>query len=495
MIIAAFIAALHVASCTKQEAESIEIDKIEAASVEPGLKVIKATSPSVVTSTRATISGVKVLWTSGDKISVWSGTTHTYPDSPVSAEYSTNVSPASASAEFVHSNTTEPVKVGGYYLAAYPLEAINYWYSGGARVYFHFFKEQTAVKDGWDSRHGAMFAKSENEAFEFKHYSAYIKFTVGAGSPSFNALKVMTTDGVNITSRIRVNTPDETYAEASQAAFNSDYVRLSTADTNPFEAGTYYISIMPKTYSGLRFIFEQASGYQASKKVIADITLEGGDVLDMGTIGALNFADPSAIDPHIATAYKTQGVYFWVDPEDNSKGKIISKTTTLGKWSTPNRYTTGAQSLTDYEDNYNKTRSIASWETDGERYAQYYCAQLRETYGGNWHLPSQKEVQYLFNAYWGQPADNTLTAGSTDYRGDAGASEAAASFEAALASISGDPLYAADTANGRQFWTGIEYATTPTNAYYYRMGLYQWSTASKTGTDRHIRCIRDVTVE
>ena len=449
-----------------------------------------------VTAPESAAGCISFQWSATDVISVWSGTPNDFNvGGPVSAEYTADFETPSVTASFKRPDSPEPVAADGLYFAAYPLSGVNQWYNtSGYRLYFSFYKEQVAVKDGWDSRHGAMVATSEYGNFIFRHLSAYVKFTVAASCAPFVSLKVATPDGTNIVDRLRVDLPAMTYSPNNLKALRSDFVTIAPAGGAAFEAGTYYISIVPRTYSEFNLTFTNADGKTVAKQVSVGHELQGGEIVDLGSIDGLNFNEelPTGPDPHLATAYKSEGVYFWIDPFDKTKGKIVSPWRAIHTWG-PNGQATGATS-TDPAANITALKTVAG-EGYGEAYALYACEQL----GTGWRLPTRKEWEHLYNTYFGKALDNELVANTTDYRtGDDDAAAAAAKFEAALTACGAtEAMTLGGTEKGPQYWTDCEKAES--SAYTFRFGIINATTSTATksqGTPSiYTRCVKEVTVE
>ena len=514
-------AALLFASCNKQESPAGTNDVPESTTV--GFQTVKAVAPA----TKTTANGVNVLWTENDVIGLYCGMpTPESTETTASATFTTSVSAPSASAEFAKSDDNVPVKIGDYYIAAYPTSGIQRWYysknDDEYRLYFNFLKEQTAVKNGWDAAHGAMAAKSADNNLSFEHYSAYIKFTVGASSPAFKSVTVTTKDNTNVAGRLKVVVSGAnimTCADSTPAADKSATVTLSTSDGNAFEEGTYYICILPKNYpQGFEFSFENTAGQIATVSKAGDFTFDGGDVADLGTIGTLNYKAP-ATPLELATVFeengKKQGVVFWIDPSNPYKGKIVSVSTTSSIEWADNQYnssTTGGNlGGTDVNDgllNYNTVTSFAAYQEDPNHFpTMKFCADMRTSLGGNWYLPVASELQTLFKAYYGLSVSSLTN--NTDYRFEnsvliQSTMDAKAQYDAAFRlmgetttatldddtnydGVSGDTEYG--TGNGVQYW--ISKVNSNGNAQYVRFGNYTNGNGTKT-TKKHVRCVREV---
>ena len=514
-----YLAALVIvlASCSKVDQANI--------SGSEALVSITASSDEVKT----TASGNKVLWKQGDKIAL---TAENCGGTATKAVFTTSITEPSASAVFTCESGTaamdESETYGNHYLALYPSDILVKWGSAGKHTITVDPKsEQDAVKDGWDPSCCVLAAKSDGQYFSFKHVLAYVKFVVGPASTPFYSLQISGANGETMMRRVVIELRSDEITYGSASANASSKVTIAPEGATAFEQGTYYAAILPQTFSGgLVFTFFDEDGVQCVKSVAKEATVAGGDVIDLGTIGALDFNAAAATEDDakakLATVYgddggANQGIVFYYDASDFTKGKVFSAKAELGIWGNRN-VATGATSTTDAEANYNAVTSLSSYkknvtdymeesqDTDGKySFAWAYCDKLRDTYGGNWHLPTQAEANYLFEAYYGLAFDAAL-ATNTQPSGEA-ATATATKYETAIASISGTAMN--DMVNmhsgsqyGVQYWGGFE-GTDKTKAHYYRFGksVATGSVGAKdnngkaTGTNhKYIRCVRDVTL-
>ena len=464
--------------------------------------------------TRTTVDWPHVLWTSGDAICMF---TANDGDKNAIASY-TYSGATSASAEFVRVADPAPVAEDGYYYALYPTSQFVQWGSLGKKTgYVDIPSAQVAVLNSWDQTAGILAARSATESFLMKHVTAYVKFTIGPSSPAIKKLSVYTANGGNTVRRGSVYFGDDnmSFGEFASAAGQSIVVSLSSSDGNALAAGDYYIALIPKRYpSGLVFTFTNPSDEVAIKSVEKDITLSGGDVVNIGTIGSLTFGNvPTALYAAslMGTAYGTQGVYFWYDSANPFHGKIISATAEYGQWGSRTEET-GATSVTgpdadNAEWRLKKIKSAAGYDGTVAKYAAAYCENMRKTLGGNWHLPTSTEFKWLFNSYFGKDFENALVSGGsgTSYVDNVDAMAVAAVFEASLATIPGSTgLYEAEggemhrdptPSKGIRYWLDQEKSIT--DACCGRIGTYQNASGKKdnSANDKYIRCVKDVVIK
>ena len=198
----------------------------------------------------------------------------------------------------------------------------------------------------------------------------------------------------------------------------------------------------------------------------------------------------------------TEGVVFWINPEDPNEFKIVSAKAERRPW--------GPADVTIKPNNVNSSalsgeeacaRIKASADYAKASYAQQFCDGL----GEGWRLPTRDEGDALFFAYDGetyfgkytsnaQPAEATATKDVPDKCTD---SEKAArtAFENALLSLPGGvKLNPADwSGNGDSIWLCME--TSSGNGYYWRYGNPGCATGSKSSTARWARCVKVVKVD
>ena len=97
------------------------------------------------------------------------------------------------------------------------------------------------------------------------------------------------------------------------------------------------------------------------------------------------------------------GVVFYVDPNDDRKGKAISAAGGLMQWARSN----DLWRIKTYKENYDYVHTVI---TTSDRYikdpdhfpAVRFCDEMRRSYGGNWHVPSLEEMNKLCAAYNGE---------------------------------------------------------------------------------------------
>lgn len=189
----------------------------------------------------------------------------------------------------------------------------------------------------------------------------------------------------------------------------------------------------------------------------------------------------------VGTAYGTEGVIFWENPDNEKEVKIISTFAEKMVWSDP----VGVTGATASEESGAANNEIVKqWsEYEGGTSVVKYCA----SQGEGWYQPSTNELQALFNAYNGVPLG---TAPTNALPNAIPAPEKAArdAFEAVMEGIGGVKINTqADSANGDSIWACRENADG-TKAYWYRFGKYGLDAGAKNSTARFGRCVKVVTL-
>jgi hypothetical protein len=266
----------------------------------------------------------------------------------------------------------------------------------------------------------------------------------------------------------------------------------------------------------LSFTFENAEGKQFEIVREGSVEMTPGCVADMGTIGTLQFEEVKKLE--LATVFeengKKQGVVYWIDPQDATKGKILSVSSAEEvKWSTSLLWegsTTNDNGLSNTNDIMADPDYVAN---PSDFPAIKYCADLRTSLGGNWYVPAIDELKNLYNIYYGL----SIAVGdfkSKDYRLDASGNvidlTTKKAFDAALkllgetttASLDGD----ADgdgTSDDAGYGTdkGVAYWTSKVNTggwtQYARFGSFENGNIKKTFSTAtyYVRCVRDVELQ
>lgn len=499
-------AALAFASCQKEGPASEAT-----ATPSTGLEVITATTLSSKTTT---VDGVNVLWENGDEIGLFVGGSANRQNSAI---YTTSLDTPGATATFEHSNDYDPGQsASGLYFAVYPAKAVTKWASGmdtptNSRAYVNLPQSQTAVVGSWDKSCGILASFSSTSTFAFKHMMSYVKFTVDASTTPFKSLTIKAKNNENLTGE----TIGLLYGES--VAYDPYYpsttyhstVKLSNPNDAVFTEGTYYLTVLPGTFAqGFTFTFENAEGLTYEIVLDKEVVLGAGQVANMGTIGELVFEEetdePSdepvgASVPYVyAENDNNVGVVFWVDPNDATKGKIISGAATYVKWGP-------AKDLSEDMDNYitgdHTMAEIAEFVKLASDYSQanypavYFCDNL----GEGWRLPSRDELNDMLKVYWGVESLVANTSYNTDDN-----SEAMNKFDSALAQcVTDDPntdydetkIHFGTPTATVNYWSGHANPTSLPSSRIYRVNMapkYIFESFANPTNVQYVRCVREV---
>ena len=488
-------AALVFASCQK-EVPAPEVNETPSTV----LDVITATTLSTKT---ATEDGVNVLWENGDQIGLWVD-----GDRFVSAVYTANLDANSATAEFVRTEDPAPGVYDGTYFALYPASSLNKWASAmdkpaTRRVYFNLPTAQTAVSGGWDKTCGILASTSTTSDFQFNHIVSYVKFTVAESSDAFVSLTVKANNGESLAGEnIGVLFGDTVaYDPAYTSGTYSSSVTISNEEASAFTPGTYYVAVLPGTFAkGFTFTFTNAEGLIAEKVIEGEVVMNAGSVANMGTVGTLNYVTPPA-KLELATVYAengvNQGVVFWVDSNNPTKGKIISGAPTYVKWGP-------AKDLTDAMDEYLTSHTpaenheyvkAASDYSDANYPAVYFCDNL----GDGWRLPHRDELKAMLQVYWGV---STLEANGV-YNNDEN-SESMNKFDSALAQcVTDDPATSYDETKVNygtptatiNYWAGHANPSSLPSTRIFRVNIapkFVFESYANPTNVQYVRCVREV---
>ena len=451
---------------------------------------IKATT--AVSTKTLTRDGVNILWENRDAIVLrYQKDAETVP---VSCTYSTTLAAPKSTAVFKKNvnDTNQPNMVDGKYIAVYPASVHYMSWAKKSNVVLALNPDQMARDQGFDPSSAIMVATSENSEFSFRHMVAYIRFTVTSNSSPFNKVTVTSGDDSQyMISRIRVNFDDE--LSYSLETLNSsgtvnmqtkDYVSLSMSDNGDFIPGTYYIAINPDVYSkGLKFTFENSDG-KVTLTYDGFLEMVPGKVLDIGTVNSLGDLVTLPYISIYKNGGRKQGVVFYEDPTDTGRKKVLSGVGSIMKWATSNDTWRISNYKVDYDYVHAVITSSDAYRSDSDKFpAVKFCEQMRQNYGGNWHVPSVDEMKILFNAYYGKPYDAVVETGFAYI--DNVSRSAAEYFDGLLKSVGGEPMLS----NSDEYWScGQE-----SNGDILFINLNEYSVGHDVQTsERYVRCVLDV---
>ena len=290
IIIAASIA--FCASCTKQDLQNVAPGIGNNVPADVDMDYITAISPGTPSKTVLN-NNTKVFWTSEDKLGVYSGANTT-------AIYESKLEESSPEAKFGRTSDNKPVMAGGKYYAVYPSSAIIKWNltDDAAEVSGPFCtvnipKKQTATVGSWDPKAALLVASSQTNQMAFKHGVSYVRFEVTEQTGNFVSAWLVAQNKEKLSDPqavVEFGTSGEVIVTPKAAAVN--YVGLAHSDAKTvFAPGAYYMAILPGEFpEGVTLYFSDAKGLVANTPISA-LTLNPGEVADLGSIAALTFAE------------------------------------------------------------------------------------------------------------------------------------------------------------------------------------------------------------
>ena len=422
-----------------------------------------------------------VYWSDGDAISLCSGVA----ERNVGFEFTTTLAQPSETAVFK-----------GYapelssYRAVYPYSSVDHWQSNGeALVYVTVPAQQKAVKGTFDPKACILAAMTESDRLQFSHVCSYLKFTIGEDSPSVCSVTV-STEGESVSGICYVDMRDSSPAFGHENTKNNSVV-LSREDGGILEAGDYYITMFPLTYSnGLSMTVLCDGGGQFTKKIESSLTFKSGKVYNAGTITRQEVKTPFNLLDVYSEEGTPKGIVFYVS-EDGMTAKILSLDRSAAvAWSTDGTHTIGTKSTSDGQAN---TALLRASEEAASIPALAFC----DDHGEGWYWPALNELQAVFEAYNGTKYSASTNAVPKDINEAEKASRAA--FDKVLTDNGGTAInLAGDEVNGDAYWSSTE--QTKEGVVYgssFRFGKRYASGAGdkqvKTNATRYIRCCKVVT--
>lgn len=214
--------------------------------------------------TRTSLDGTRVLWTSGDAISIFDG----------SSNVKSVTESSGATATFEATLQSE-----GPWYALYP-------YSTGAAISGSVVNttvasDQRAVNGSFSEGANVSMARSDNGNLIFKNVLSYIKFTVGQDNICNVTLTGLGNEALAGEVEVDYNDGNPTWTVKSAA---KAIVLKAPAGSMTFAKGdTYYIGVLPQTFnSGIKLEFLDASGEKFAAEHAASLTLSRSHIYNIG---------------------------------------------------------------------------------------------------------------------------------------------------------------------------------------------------------------------
>ena len=498
-------AALMFASCQKETPAGNQSTPDDPKQEETTTPDTPAADMNTITATTSntkviTTDGVNVLWDKGDKIQLYTRTWKIKEGETVEkfhaewCDYNSSIETPSATATFVRdeTNTNTVDNTSGKYLAIYSKGATVVTQSRDYYAQIAINKEQVA-KNGGDFVSTLLYAASEGADFTFSHAVSYLKFTVDQNTTPFTKLAVSPVNASEvIVSRIEVNwaSDEVTASPVTGKSQDSKVVTVTTDDAAAFAPGTYYIAINPGTYAnGFELTFDNGGETSAVVNTPADVTIAAGEVANLGTIGTLEFPNPTPeFEPVLYVENgENKGVVFWADPTDPSKGKAISGAAILTKWHNSKETFADAASFdTDNSQaNFDYVTNSSDYQANRSLYpAIYFC----ESLGEGWRLPTVAELEEAFRVWSGCKDDASA---EIKYTLD---NAKAAKFDNLLGQCVEDAKFAAAASGATWYWLGQANSADGKIRRTKVASTYLSSAAKATGSN-WVRCVRDVELD
>ena len=216
-------------------------------------------------------NGLDVLWTAGDAISVCGAASAFTSDLAEGSSAETSFSGEALAADV--------------YYAVYPYSAVKTW--TGSTVTLELPAEQAPALNTFANGLGICYASTsaEDMAFRFEHLLGYVKFTIDENSGAVSSVKISANGGESLAGAFTVAFSDG----IPSVAVTEGSDEISMVADGAFPAGNYYFAMLPGTYSqGLTISFLGENGGSDVKSVNTSLTLEAGQIQNIGTVARLD---------------------------------------------------------------------------------------------------------------------------------------------------------------------------------------------------------------
>lgn len=259
-------------------------------------ELVEMTFKASYANTKTTlVNGVDVWWMPGDNIRINGNKFVAQATEPSPVTY--------------FSGATSPSDV---YYAVYPDLRVNESWSGDDYTIVTVDTEQVAIKDNIPEFTSISVAKVSDISQElyFRNVIGYVKFVVTEDSWDIVKVRVESNGGEALSGFYKLSwNGDDPIAEPFE---EGTFSYVSLVSESSLEPDSYYIALMPGTYEdGLTFRFESSDGKVAIKKINQSITLDKGNVQNIGVMDDLK--DQLAVERESLIAfYNATGGDNWI---------------------------------------------------------------------------------------------------------------------------------------------------------------------------------------
>lgn len=216
-------------------------------------------------------NGLDVLWTAGDAISVCGAASAFTSDLAEGSSAETSFSGEALAADV--------------YYAVYPYSAVKTW--NGSTVTLELPADQVPALNTFADGLSICYASTsaEDMAFRFEHLLGYVKFTIDENSGAVTTVNIATNGNEPLAGSFTVDLSSETPSASASGSMSHIVMESET----PLAPGNYYIAMLPGTYSqGLTISFLGENGGSDVKSVNTSLTLEAGQIQNIGTVARLD---------------------------------------------------------------------------------------------------------------------------------------------------------------------------------------------------------------
>ena len=364
---------------------------------ENGKVLFKATIENPTQQSKTSIASDGMMtWRSGDRISVFFGTSAT----TMSGQAVLSTTSTGRTAEFTLALGDEPT--GGHYYAVYPANIAGMIYHN--IINLPASQEYHAAEGGKVQFEAPMYAYSENDQFEFKNLCGVVRITLTAPK-SISRIVVSANEPLCGQFTVSWNGGEPTLASTTTDGTEVEFTCGSGVDCAEGADFYLYLPVNETGYTGMEFAFYATDGTYSSKTLKDDQRyVVGRNTLNPLVFSNLVFRPVGAIDGLFSVS-ATQQVHF-------SQGNLQYQASTNTWRFAENQYDYVGSANSDISSTYSGWIDLFGWGTGNNptlaiSYSRYYSTFVdwgsnAIINGGNaahqWRTLTQSEWDYLLNS-------------------------------------------------------------------------------------------------